>query len=158
MVGKPTSFIWIELFVYTNHVILFWLFKVSQSMNMWSVLPMVSHWRHFQTLAYFCTTAEHNATRSNILTENPGLYPLNGAFELRHNAELQGHRHIVLSNSQCWSIIKNPWCNWQHTFWHVTSIHRQRRFSKALHTPFGASFLLSLYKVSLTLFISFSFI
>lgn len=52
------------------------------------------------------------------------------------------HTHTVLSGSQCCSIIEQPWCNWQHAFWHVTSIHRQRRCRKTSHTPHAASFFL----------------
>lgn len=54
--------------------------------------------------------------------------------------------HTVLNGSQCCFIIKLPWCNWQHAFWHVTSIHRRRRCRKMSHTPLAASFLLFLYQ------------
>lgn len=54
--------------------------------------------------------------------------------------------HTVLNGSHCCSIIEQPWCNWQHAFWHVTSIHRQRRCRKMSHTPLAASFLLLLYQ------------
>lgn len=63
-----------------------------------------------------------------------------------HNTHTHRHTLTVLSGSQCCSIIEQPWCNWQHAFWHVMSIHRQRRCRKTSQTPLAASCLLFLHQ------------
>lgn len=81
--------------------------------------------------------------------EHIHTYALNAhinAYIHTHRGTIDTHRqtHTVLSSSQCFFIIEQPWCNLKHTFWHVTSIHRQRRCRKTSHIPLAASF--SLYQ------------
>lgn len=81
----------------------------------------------------------------------PILYARIYLQTLRHNKHTHRYTHIVLNGSQCCSIIEKSWCNWQHAFWHVMPIHRQRKCRKTSHTPCAASFFSSSLRTDVSL-------